>query len=242
MATIRIKFRASATGAGEGTLFFQIIHARVARQISTGVNFQKWAQFNVSTAASMAFLYTTYKIGDYDSIASDQMTIIAMVPVLSVNEGDSLFVYHANDNGSASADGKVYDSQGMDANTQAPTGNPANGLYQVKQVTKVLSQYVTVGTNQVSCTQYAFILAHYTQGVQDWHLSGSVYVPDSTSNYITFALGYGMNLTVTANAGSTAETTNTYTIMSGNYVCTDKNVTWQDVVDDPTGYGFTLDN
>jgi len=36
MATIRIKFRASAAGTGEGTLFFQIIHGRMARQISTG--------------------------------------------------------------------------------------------------------------------------------------------------------------------------------------------------------------
>jgi len=36
MATIRVKFRASSVDTREGTLFFQVIHNRVARQISTG--------------------------------------------------------------------------------------------------------------------------------------------------------------------------------------------------------------
>lgn len=36
MATIKIKFRASSSAAKEGTLFFRVIHNRVARQIRTG--------------------------------------------------------------------------------------------------------------------------------------------------------------------------------------------------------------
>lgn len=36
MATVKIKFRASSVSAREGTLYFQIIHDRMARQINTG--------------------------------------------------------------------------------------------------------------------------------------------------------------------------------------------------------------
>ena len=36
MATIRTKFRPSSVEGREGTLYFQIIHGRVARQINTG--------------------------------------------------------------------------------------------------------------------------------------------------------------------------------------------------------------
>ncbi len=36
MATVRTKFRASSSETKEGTLFYQVIHNRVARQISTG--------------------------------------------------------------------------------------------------------------------------------------------------------------------------------------------------------------
>lgn len=36
MATVRIKFRASTSEAKEGTLFYQVIHKRIARQISSG--------------------------------------------------------------------------------------------------------------------------------------------------------------------------------------------------------------
>lgn len=36
MATIKVKFRASSVETREGTLFFQVIHNRVARQINTG--------------------------------------------------------------------------------------------------------------------------------------------------------------------------------------------------------------
>lgn len=36
MATVKLKFRASSVMTGEGTLYFQVIHNRVARQISTG--------------------------------------------------------------------------------------------------------------------------------------------------------------------------------------------------------------
>lgn len=35
MATIKIKLRPSATQGSEGTLFFQVIHRRVTRTVST---------------------------------------------------------------------------------------------------------------------------------------------------------------------------------------------------------------
>lgn len=44
MATVRTKFRASSSEAREGTLFYQVIHNRVARQIHTGYRVypQEW--------------------------------------------------------------------------------------------------------------------------------------------------------------------------------------------------------
>ncbi|MEG1841846.1 MAG: site-specific integrase, partial [Alistipes sp.] len=36
MATVKTKFRASSVTTREGTLFFQVIHNRIARQINTG--------------------------------------------------------------------------------------------------------------------------------------------------------------------------------------------------------------
>lgn len=44
MATVRTKFRASSSEAKEGTLFYQVIHNRVARQIHTGYKLylQEW--------------------------------------------------------------------------------------------------------------------------------------------------------------------------------------------------------
>ena len=36
MATVKVKFRASAVPAKEGTLFYQVIHNRVVRQVSSG--------------------------------------------------------------------------------------------------------------------------------------------------------------------------------------------------------------
>lgn len=47
MATIKIKFRPSSANAGEGTIYYQIIHNRVARQIKTGyrVMSSEWEQF-----------------------------------------------------------------------------------------------------------------------------------------------------------------------------------------------------
>lgn len=36
MATVKVKFRASSIPDKEGTLFFQVIHNRVTRQIATG--------------------------------------------------------------------------------------------------------------------------------------------------------------------------------------------------------------
>lgn len=47
MATIKIKFRPSSANAGEGTIYYQIIHNRTARQIKTGyrIMFSEWEQF-----------------------------------------------------------------------------------------------------------------------------------------------------------------------------------------------------
>lgn len=44
MATVKIKFRASSSCTKEGTLFYQVIHSRVARQIHTGYKLypQEW--------------------------------------------------------------------------------------------------------------------------------------------------------------------------------------------------------
>lgn len=44
MATVKIKFRTSSTKMKEGTLFYQVIHCRVARQIHTGYKLypQEW--------------------------------------------------------------------------------------------------------------------------------------------------------------------------------------------------------
>lgn len=35
MATVKVKFRASSVKTREGTLYFQVIHNRVARQVTT---------------------------------------------------------------------------------------------------------------------------------------------------------------------------------------------------------------
>lgn len=40
MATIRTKFRSSSAEGREGALYYQVIHNRVVRQISTGYNFR----------------------------------------------------------------------------------------------------------------------------------------------------------------------------------------------------------
>ena len=36
MATMKVKFRASSISTKEGTLFYQVVHGRVARQVNTG--------------------------------------------------------------------------------------------------------------------------------------------------------------------------------------------------------------
>ena len=36
MATVKVKFRASSVATKEGTLFYQVIHKRIVRQIHTG--------------------------------------------------------------------------------------------------------------------------------------------------------------------------------------------------------------
>ena len=36
MATVKIKFRPSTVDGGQGTIFYQVIHNRVARQQKTG--------------------------------------------------------------------------------------------------------------------------------------------------------------------------------------------------------------
>lgn len=42
MATVKVKFRASSKPGKEGTLFFQVIHGRVTRQIATGYKILKF--------------------------------------------------------------------------------------------------------------------------------------------------------------------------------------------------------
>lgn len=44
MATVKTKFRASSSSTKEGTLFYQVIHKRVPRQIHTGYKLypQEW--------------------------------------------------------------------------------------------------------------------------------------------------------------------------------------------------------
>lgn len=36
MVTMKVKFRASSVPTKEGTLFYQVVHGRVARQVNTG--------------------------------------------------------------------------------------------------------------------------------------------------------------------------------------------------------------
>lgn len=54
MATIKIKFRASSSAVKEGTLFFQVIHNRVARQIRTGYRLypQEWDGDNMEVVCA----------------------------------------------------------------------------------------------------------------------------------------------------------------------------------------------
>lgn len=44
MATVKVKFRASSVGTGEGTLVYKVTHRRVTRQITTGYRLypQEW--------------------------------------------------------------------------------------------------------------------------------------------------------------------------------------------------------
>ena len=39
MATVKVKFRASSVATKEGTLFYQVIHKRIVRQIHTGFKY-----------------------------------------------------------------------------------------------------------------------------------------------------------------------------------------------------------
>lgn len=52
MASIRFKFRASAVSGKQGTLFIQVIHRRVARQVSTQYKLYpgEWATAGQSVA------------------------------------------------------------------------------------------------------------------------------------------------------------------------------------------------
>lgn len=49
MATVKVKFRASSVPTKEGTLFYQVIHKRVARQINTGYKLYPY-EWNTSNA------------------------------------------------------------------------------------------------------------------------------------------------------------------------------------------------
>ena len=46
MATVKVKFRASSVATKEGTLFYQVIHKRIVRQIHTGLSALKTTPLN----------------------------------------------------------------------------------------------------------------------------------------------------------------------------------------------------
>ena len=45
MATVKIKFRPSTVDGGQGTIFYQVIHNRVARQQKTGYRLYRLTPF-----------------------------------------------------------------------------------------------------------------------------------------------------------------------------------------------------
>lgn len=75
MATIKIKFRASASETKEGTLFYQVIHDRVARQIHTGYKLfpQEWdsTRLRVSCPACCAESRRNYLESMGDAVRED---------------------------------------------------------------------------------------------------------------------------------------------------------------------------
>ena len=75
MATVKIKFRASASKSKEGTLFYQVIHDRVARQIRTGYKLfpQEWdaACPGISCPASCAESRRNYLESMNDAVRED---------------------------------------------------------------------------------------------------------------------------------------------------------------------------
>lgn len=52
MATVKVKFRASSVESKEGTLFYQVIHGRVARQVNTGYKLYPH-EWNAARAATV---------------------------------------------------------------------------------------------------------------------------------------------------------------------------------------------
>lgn len=75
MATIKIKFRASASESKEGTLFYQVIHDRVARQVHTGYKLypQEWdaAHLRVSCPAGCSESRQNYLESMGDAVRED---------------------------------------------------------------------------------------------------------------------------------------------------------------------------
>lgn len=75
MATIKIKFRASASETKEGTLFYQVIHDRVARQVHTGYKLypQEWdaTHLRVSCPAGCAENRRNYLESMGDAVRED---------------------------------------------------------------------------------------------------------------------------------------------------------------------------
>lgn len=108
MATIKVKFRASFNPDKEGTLFFQVIHNRVTRQIHTGYKIFKTEWDNVSSEIFPAGndpLRHDYLLSVKEALATDSLKLKGIIAHLdktgdkySVEKVVELFNEPKNDN------------------------------------------------------------------------------------------------------------------------------------------------
>lgn len=89
MATVKVKFRASSKPGKEGTLFFQVIHSRVTRQIATGY---KIFEHEWDTAGSEIILTDNeplrhdYLLSVKEALATESSKLRASLPTLIKRE------------------------------------------------------------------------------------------------------------------------------------------------------------
>ena len=88
MATVKVKFRASSVATKEGTLFYQVIHKRIVRQIHTGYKLfpAEWDAVHSEVVLSSV---TSESRRDYllslkNSLLEDSVRLKNIIPVLSV--------------------------------------------------------------------------------------------------------------------------------------------------------------